>query len=109
MLKTAARSSPGVVRIVNVASDGHANAPSFGIDLQDIDQINGGPVSRYGSSKLANILHTRELARRYSTPAARATNSILPTESDAGGEIWASSVHPGMVKTYGLCRILKLA
>jgi NAD(P)-dependent dehydrogenase (short-subunit alcohol dehydrogenase family) len=100
MLKTAATSSPGVVRIVNVASNAHENAHPFGIDLQDIDQVNGGPVSRYGSSKLANILHTKELARRYSTPAARATNSDFPAEDDAGGEIWVSSIHPGMVKTY---------
>jgi NAD(P)-dependent dehydrogenase (short-subunit alcohol dehydrogenase family) len=100
ILDAAAKSAPGTVRIVNVASNGHTNAAPRGIDLQDINQVHGGPVSRYGSSKLANILHTKELARRYSTPLARATNTSLTAEKSGGGEIWAASLHPGMVNTY---------
>jgi NAD(P)-dependent dehydrogenase (short-subunit alcohol dehydrogenase family) len=100
MVETASNSVQGVVRIVNVASNAHENVPPFGIDLQDIDQVNGGPVSRYGSSKLANILHIKELARRYSMPESRAAHSGFRSEDNTGGEIWVSSVHPGMVKTY---------
>jgi hypothetical protein len=102
ILQAAANSVPGVVRIINISSDGHKHAASAGIDRQDIDQAHGGPVSRYGSSKLANILHTKELVRRYSTPAARATLGSFSDENSLGGEIWAASVHPGMVNTYAL-------
>ncbi|KAJ6098852.1 hypothetical protein N7467_000387 [Penicillium canescens] len=56
----------------------------FGIDLQDVDQANGGPISRYGSSKLASILHAKELARRFSMPEARAAYSGFRSEGNTG-------------------------
>jgi NAD(P)-dependent dehydrogenase (short-subunit alcohol dehydrogenase family) len=108
MVETANNSVRGIVRIVNVSSNAHENVPQFGIDLQDVDQVNGGPISRYGSSKLASILHTKELARRFSMPEARAAYSGFRSEGNTGGEIWVSSVHPGMVKTYGLLPIKEL-
>ena len=102
MAETARKSVQGVVRIANISSNAHEHVPPFGIDLQDIDQVNGGPVSRYGSSKLAIILHTIELARRYSMPQARAAYCRFCSEDNTCGEIWVSSVHPGLVKTYSV-------
>ncbi|KAH8689603.1 hypothetical protein BGW36DRAFT_466456 [Talaromyces proteolyticus] len=99
MIETATDTSPGVVRIVNVASNAHMNVPSFGIDFQDIDQVSGGPVSRYGSSKLANILHTNELVKRYGTPTARSIDNAISVGNHVNGEIWMASLHPGMAKT----------
>jgi NAD(P)-dependent dehydrogenase (short-subunit alcohol dehydrogenase family) len=89
LLETARQTPAGYTRIVNVSSDGHLifGAPS-GIDFSDINQIKsgkGGPWSRYGSSKLANILHAKELNRRYGR---------LDT-----GSLWIASLHPGTVDT----------
>jgi len=78
--------APGNVRIVNVTSMGHASAPKGGIQFSDINQLRGGPWSRYGQSKLANILHARELARLYGAQG-----------------IWTAATHPGNVDT-GLSR-----
>jgi NAD(P)-dependent dehydrogenase (short-subunit alcohol dehydrogenase family) len=67
-------------RIVNVASDAHrGNTLDFG-DLQSAHGYRGFTV--YGRSKLANILFTRELARRL-----------------AGTGVTANCLHPGFVAT----------
>jgi NAD(P)-dependent dehydrogenase (short-subunit alcohol dehydrogenase family) len=80
---SAATLPPGSVRIVNVTSMGHAYAPKGGIAFSDMNQLQGGgPWSRYGQSKLANILHARELSRLY---GARG--------------IWTAATHPGNVDT----------
>ncbi|KAI9894456.1 MAG: hypothetical protein M1814_003214 [Vezdaea aestivalis] len=72
------------VRIVNVTSLGHWLAPSIGIDFDDITLASSssrlGPWTRYGQSKLANILFTKELARRYP-------------------DIKSLAVHPGVIHT----------
>ncbi|KAJ0417255.1 retinol dehydrogenase [Aspergillus carlsbadensis] len=80
--KTAQSSSKGSVRIVNVSSDGHAKlAPKEGIIFSDMNMKDNFSVwARYGHSKLANVLHSRELAKRYPT-------------------ILSMSLHPGTVKT----------
>ena len=67
-------------RVVNVASAAHSSARR-GLDFDDL-QANGRyrGFSVYGKSKLANILFTRELARRW---------------DDTG--ITANAVHPGFV------------
>ncbi|KAL1847303.1 hypothetical protein Plec18170_008651 [Paecilomyces lecythidis] len=93
----AAASPPGTVRIVNVSSQAHHNAPSYGINLADVNENVGlimGPVKRYGASKLANILHARELHRRYGTPEAGRSN-----EGPSYGEILTASINPGRVDT----------
>ncbi|KAI5849155.1 oxidoreductase [Tricharina praecox] len=56
----------GSVRIVNLSSFGH-NFAYRGIKLDDLQNHlkNANTGERYGVSKLANILHARELARRY--------------------------------------------
>lgn len=72
-------------RIVNVSSVGHsAVAPSEGIRFDKInDEASYSTTKAYGQSKLANVLFTRELARRI------------------GGDkrIFANSLHPGNVDT----------
>lgn len=93
----AAASPPGTVRIVNVSSQAHHNAPSYGINLADVNENVGlimGPVKRYGASKLANILHAKELHKRYGMPEAGKSN-----EGPSDGEIWTASINPGRVDT----------
>ncbi|KAF5599521.1 NAD(P)-binding protein [Fusarium pseudoanthophilum] len=88
--ETARLTSPGTARIVNVSSDGHlVFAPSVGIEFNDINQTNGSAFSRYGMSKLANILHAKELHRRYGPSS----------ENDGKEEIWTASLHPGTIDT----------
>lgn len=67
-------------RIVTVASDAHKFAGK-GLDFDDL-QATGKyrPFNAYGKSKLANILFTRELARRLD-----------------GTGVTANSLHPGFV------------
>lgn len=73
-------------RIVNVASDAHRMGRLDLSDLQSERAYAGLPVVTafrvYGTSKLANILFTRELARRL-----------------AGSGVTANCVHPGPVAT----------
>ena len=72
---------PGAdVRIINISSFGHNFAPRGGIIFDQIGAENESANARYGSSKLANILHARSLASRYP-------------------QITAKSVHPGIILT----------
>jgi len=91
LLSTAAApgSKPGDVRIVNLTSNGHNFAPSAGIDFADIDLVKGGIWSRYGQSKLGNILHAKTLAKLYGPNGT----------SNEGKGIWTASVHPGSINT----------
>jgi len=69
-------------RIVNVASDAHRFARR-GLDFDDLQSERGyGGMTAYGRSKLANILFTRELARRLE-----------------GSGVTVNAVHPGAVAT----------
>jgi NAD(P)-dependent dehydrogenase (short-subunit alcohol dehydrogenase family) len=79
----------GSVRVVNVTSDGHGFAPKAGIDFVDINQEKGGLWSRYGQSKLANILHAKQLNKLFGPDG---------TETAKSG-IWAAAVHPGHLDT----------
>ena len=91
MLQTAKTLPPGGVRIVNLTSSGHLGAPKGGINFEDPSLRDGSTWSRYGQSKLANILHTRALHMKYGPGSPNARNGE--------GEIWVSSVHPGVVET----------
>ncbi|KAI1038753.1 hypothetical protein LB503_007866 [Fusarium chuoi] len=84
---------PGV-RIVNVASTAHYDVPTgarfgsledFNITYGSEDELSANYL-RYGYSKLASILHTKELQRRF---------------DQEGVDILALSVHPGGVATNG--------
>jgi NAD(P)-dependent dehydrogenase (short-subunit alcohol dehydrogenase family) len=81
MQRTASQPSSDV-RIVNVSSAGHMMVTGPGIHFEklktSIDSFN--PMMLYGQTKLANILHARELARRYP-------------------DILSTSIHPGRVET----------
>ncbi|KAL4993261.1 hypothetical protein BDV10DRAFT_179459 [Aspergillus recurvatus] len=81
--------APGSVRIVDVTSDGHNFAPKAGIDFKDINQEKGGLWSRYGQSKVGNILHVKQLNKLYGPDG---------TETAKRG-IWTAAVHPGHLDT----------
>lgn len=68
------------VRIVNLSSECHLLAPNGGIIFDKSELDAQGTWVRYGQSKLANILFTRELASRYPS-------------------ITSVAVHPGVIKT----------
>ncbi|KAH6761059.1 Rossmann-fold superfamily protein [Perilla frutescens var. hirtella] len=80
-MKTTATQSNIEGRIINVSSMGHKFVNKEGIQF---DKINQDTRYKYGQSKLANILHSNELARRL---------------KEEGIPITANSVHPGSVVT----------
>jgi len=85
MIETAKQ--PGTdVRVVFLSSEGATSHPFGGIIFKDLKTPQSftilGPWQRYGQSKLANVLFTAELARRY---------------KDSG--ILFLSVHPGVFNT----------
>jgi len=53
------------VRIINVSSYAHNFAPKQGIDFDNINLENSSTWTRYGQSKLGNILFNNELVKRY--------------------------------------------
>lgn len=72
-------------RIVNVSSEGHRLTYSGGFRFDAIvDDSEYYTLLSYGQSKLANILHANELARRF---------------KEEGLNIIANSVHPGAIAT----------
>lgn len=81
LLKTAALPNADV-RIIILSSLGHTYTPSGGIrfDRLRTTQTESDMWARYGQSKLANLLYSAELARRYPS-------------------LTAVSVHPGFVET----------
>ncbi|KAF8428266.1 short-chain dehydrogenase/reductase [Tirmania nivea] len=81
MIKTAQNSAKNSIRVVNVSSEGHRGA-RLGINFADTALANSSKWTRYAQSKLANILHAKALAKRY---------------SEYG--IIAVSCHPGVVFT----------
>lgn len=91
ILRTAETLPAGSVRIVNLTSSGHLGAPAEGINFADPSIKDKGPWARYGQSKLANILHTKTLHKKYGPGSSSARTSK--------GEIWVSCVHPGLVDT----------
>jgi NAD(P)-dependent dehydrogenase (short-subunit alcohol dehydrogenase family) len=88
--KTAATSAKGDVRVVNISSMGHKQAPSEGINFKDINLKESFTFSRYAQSKLANVLHVKALNTRVGTQSQKA---------GAEGEVWVASLHPGNVDT----------
>jgi NAD(P)-dependent dehydrogenase (short-subunit alcohol dehydrogenase family) len=89
ILATAKISALGDVRIVNLTSNGHNYAPRGGIDFEDINQVKGGGWTRYGQSKLGNILHAKYINSLYGPNGTK----------KSAGEIWSMAVHPGAIYT----------
>uniref|UniRef100_A0ACD5XQ48 Uncharacterized protein n=1 Tax=Avena sativa TaxID=4498 RepID=A0ACD5XQ48_AVESA len=84
-MKKTSRESNVEGRIVNVSSEGHRFAYSEGIRFDKInDEAGYATFGAYGQSKLANILHANELARRF---------------KEEGVNITANSLHPGSIIT----------
>ncbi|TNE90942.1 MAG: SDR family NAD(P)-dependent oxidoreductase [Deltaproteobacteria bacterium] len=70
-------------RVVSLSSTAHTDAPSEGVDVDDLAYERGYiPFKAYGQSKLANLLFARELSRRF-----------------AGTDRIACGVHPGVINT----------
>ncbi len=72
--------SSAPARIINVSSGAHTGATVDFDNLQGEDGYSG--IRAYGQSKLANVLFTKELARRL-----------------GGSNVTVNSLHPGVVKT----------
>ncbi|KAB2596701.1 short-chain dehydrogenase TIC 32 [Pyrus ussuriensis x Pyrus communis] len=84
-MKKTARKSSKQGRIVNVSSEAHRFPYPEGIRFDKInDQAGYRSYLAYGQSKLANILHANELARRL---------------KEEGADITANSLHPGVIAT----------
>ncbi|XP_049933025.1 short-chain dehydrogenase TIC 32, chloroplastic-like isoform X7 [Nymphaea colorata] len=84
-MKATAQKSGIEGRIVIVASAGHSRTYKSGIRFEKINDPSGyGRFEAYGQSKLAAILHARELARRLQAKGAKVT---------------ANSLHPGAIPT----------
>lgn len=81
MLLSTAEAHGSDVRIINISSECHRIAPRGGM-LFDKSKLNAqGPWVRYGNSKLANILFTRELASRFPNLISVAVNpGIIRTD-----------------------------
>jgi retinol dehydrogenase-14 len=72
--------SSAPARVVTTASDAHSSGL---LDLDDLDQEKRWSIFRvYGTTKLANILFTRELARRLD-----------------GSGVTANCLHPGVIRS----------
>ncbi|VAI00554.1 unnamed protein product [Triticum turgidum subsp. durum] len=84
-MKKTSRESNVEGRIVNVSSEGHRFAYKEGIRFAKLnDEEEYSTIAAYGQSKLANILHANELARRF---------------KEEGVNITANSLHPGAIIT----------
>ncbi|XP_022935164.1 short-chain dehydrogenase TIC 32, chloroplastic-like [Cucurbita moschata] len=84
-MKNTAKSTGIEGRIVNLSSIAHVHSYGHGIRFNKINEKKGYSDKRaYGQSKLANILHIKELTRRF---------------QEEGVNITANAVHPGLIMT----------
>jgi len=84
-MKATAQSTGIEGRIVNLSSYAHHFTYPKGIEFDKInDEKKYSDTLAYGQSKLANILHAKELSRRL---------------KEEGANITVNSVHPGMIRT----------
>ncbi|XP_030454018.1 short-chain dehydrogenase TIC 32, chloroplastic-like [Syzygium oleosum] len=89
-MKKTSQESNAEGRIVIVSSEGHRFAYREGIRFDKINsESEYNTIQAYGQSKLANILHANELARRL---------------KEEGVQITANSLHPGSIAATNLVR-----
>uniref|UniRef100_A0A0D9XPQ3 Uncharacterized protein n=1 Tax=Leersia perrieri TaxID=77586 RepID=A0A0D9XPQ3_9ORYZ len=84
-MKSTARKTGVQGRIINVSSVAHKRSDGSCFDLNKLnDKSRYQPFIAYSHSKLANILHAKELARRL---------------QEEGWNLTANSLHPGVILT----------
>lgn len=84
-LKTTAKETGEEGRIINVASEAHKYTYKGGIIFDKLNDASSYQAKMaYGQSKLANILHAKELAKRLEEEGANVTVNVL---------------HPGVIST----------
>lgn len=84
-MKSTARTTGIEGRIVNLSSIAHLHTYENGIKFDGInDEKSYSDKRAYGQSKLANILHAKELSRRL---------------QEEGANITVNAVHPGLIMT----------
>uniref|UniRef100_A0A2P2KIZ8 Short-chain dehydrogenase n=1 Tax=Rhizophora mucronata TaxID=61149 RepID=A0A2P2KIZ8_RHIMU len=84
-MKHTARTTGIEGRIVNLSSIAHAHTYNDGIQFDNLnDEMSYSDKRAYGQSKLANILHVKELSRRL---------------QEEGVNVTANAVHPGLIMT----------
>lgn len=89
LLQETSKTTAHMTRLVNVTSDGHERfVPPGGIKFDDLRLESQNAMMRYGQSKLANVLHAKELHRRYG-----------PGASDPNSSLCTAAVHPGHINT----------
>lgn len=83
LLDAAVAAAPaGSVRVIAVSSSGHRNSPGLDFDDLEGNAANLGPSAVYCHAKLASLLFTRELVRRWGPDG-----------------IVAQAMHPGVAET----------
>jgi len=92
-LEATAQQADADVRIITLSSGGHILAPKGGVLLDDLhsEMTSINTVTRYAQSKLANILYSNELAKRY--PKIRCI-SLHPGSVDTGLKRGLQSSYP---------------
>lgn len=100
-MKATAKSTGIEGRIVNLSSVAHHHTYPKGIDFDNLnDEKIYNDKMAYGQSKLANLLHAKELSRRL---------------KEEGENITVNSVHPGLIMTnlmrhsFVLMKVLQVA
>lgn len=101
LLKTAKQAKNSDVRIINLTSNGHAFPPKGGFipEACKTNMADYYTFTRYGQSKLANILFTKALTKRYPGITSVAVhpggvNTDLPADIQARHPWWAWFLHP---------------
>lgn len=108
MLETAATAPPKSVRIVNVSSEAHNRTVSNGLalDAAKTDMASFHTATRYGHTKVAQILFAQKMAQLYpSITSVSLHPGFVNTEINtgkAGGSFWLSLLIRNIVGWVGL-------
>ena len=106
MLKTAADLSPNAVRIINISSMAHRQASGIALAEVKTTMESYHTMTRYGQSKLANILFSQKLAQLYPTITTVALHpGFVNTEinrSKGGGAKYLDFLTRNIVRWFGV-------